>query len=264
MNTKRADIGVLEGALQRSKTTRKRFLVLVVLAGLSGCTVGTIRHNSSSDLDLDGKHEAFVCESTARRDRFVHAAAGMSVSQENAQKLYDISGAESKDVVTGFAPAPDRIPTVKRAIERVSASDADSAYYVEVDIQNLGGLNQKLGHSEADSVYGNMAKITEKHIRGLQVGECSFRHGGDEFSFVVIGPDVTQGEIETTLAMADQEIRQYIADKGLADIEHPKHPGDPSKAGAGIVFGVSKIGGQNEVNDVFSVADKVVERKKQE
>ena len=109
-----------------------------------------------------------------------------------------------------------------------------------------------------------MTTITERHIRNLGSDSCSFRHGGDEFSFVVMGPNAAKNDIEAALAQADTEIREYIDRKGLSKIPHPKHPGDESKYGAGIIFGVSQIDRQENVKDVYSAADRIVEAKKSE
>lgn len=209
-------------------------------------------------------NEGFACEANARQEQFVGTAMGMGLSRDNAQALYDLSGAAATDGVTGFAPANDRGPTVERALDSVRANPAEDAYYVEVDIQNLGGLNAELGHARADAVYRRIAQITASHVENLRVDDqtCSFRHGGDEFSFVLVGADSTLAQVEAALAAADQEIRQYIASEGLADIEHPKHRGNKAKAGSGIIFGVSRIGGQAQLVDVYSAADQVVERKK--
>ena len=216
------------------------------------------------DIALAGGSQTFACEATARQEKFVATAVEMGLSRDDALVLYGLSGAASTDGVTGFAPAKDRRPTVARAIERAAANQFESAYYVEVDIQNLGGLNAELGHTGADSVYSKIAHITEHHIENLRADDntCSFRHGGDEFSFVVVGSLSTQGQVEGALAAADREIRQYIAKEGLADIEHPKHRGNPAKSGAGIIFGVSRIRGQEQLAEVFSAADRVVEQKK--
>jgi len=223
---------------------------------LAGILLGNVGHAGGS--------EYFACEATARQAKFVSTATNMGLSRGDALTLYGLSGSESTDVVTGFAPAKDRRPTVTRAIERVGASDFESAFYVEVDIQNLGGLNAELGHTGADAVYSKIASITERHIESLRTDDntCSFRHGGDEFSFVVVGSGSTQAQVEAALAAADREIRQYIASEGLADIEHPKHRGNPAKSGAGIIYGVSRIRGQEQLADVFSAADQVVEQKK--
>ena len=239
-----------------------RFWVVVLAVGLAGCqtTKGLDRPSDASDTVAAAS--PFLCETAARREEFVAEAQKMGVSRPDANELYSISGAGSMDVVTGFAPAVDRNPTVERALKLVAADPELKAFYVEVDIQNLGGLNAELGHSGADVVFRDMTAIAEKHIRGLGPDSCSVRHGGDEFSFVVIGPNATQGAIEAALQQADDEIRAYIAGKGLASLPHPKHPGDESKFGAGIIFGVSPIGGQENAQQVYGVADKIVEAKK--
>jgi len=246
------------------KTPMRTLFVFALLLGLWGCPAGVGRIDPPADAGAVVEREAFSCESLARQQRFVDTAAGMGITRENAETLYVMSGAEFKDVVTGFAPAQDREPTVERAILRMAQVPADSAYYVEVDIQNLGGLNKELGHTGANTIYHYMAQTAEQKIQALDADTCSFRHGGDEFSFVVVGPQVSQSDVEKALAEADVQIRAYIADRGLAHIEHPKHPGVASKAGAGIIFGVSQIDGKAGIEGVFRSADKIVESKKQE
>lgn len=238
--------------------------LLILAASLSGCpSTPGLRQTTDTDATQTSS-DSFACESDYRKQRFIDAAADMGVSSPNAAELYSISGAARSDVVTGFAPAQDRGPTVKRALAAVAAEPGLNAFYVEVDIQNLGGLNNQLGHSKADSVFARMTAIAEQSIQGLEFDSCSFRHGGDEFSFVVLGPGTTEAEIEAALAQADAKIRDYIDEQGLSQIPHPKHPGDQSKYGAGIIFGVSRIGGQETVEEVYGVADKIVEAKKSE
>lgn len=246
------------------RTTLQSTLVLALLVSIAGCPASTGLKQHRDTGDLARTSGAFQCETVVRKERFVGAAADIGVSNTNAEELYEISGGAAKDVVTGFAPAQDRGPTVERALDRIAKNANKNAFYVEVDIRNLGGLNNVLGHSDADVVFAEMTRITQKHIQSLGAGSCSFRHGGDEFSFVVIGPSATQEGIEMALEQADMEISKYIADKGLAEIEHPKHIGEASKYGAGIIFGVSRIGTQKTAKDVYGVADKVVERKKGE
>lgn len=233
-------------------------LVFLSLTNLS-CT----QHGISPALSAKSVVQLpFACESAARQQKFVGSAVKMGLSKKNALDLYQLSGADTKDVVTGFDPAEDRIPTVERAVKRTIKSESDSAFYVEVDIRNLGGLNQNLGHIGADEIYRSMSKIAESNIIALKANSCSFRYGGDEFSFVIVGPGITKKLVEQALAEADRKIQVYIADKGLADIKHPKHPNNPLKRGAGIIFGVSQIKGQADVKEIFSAADKVVEQKK--
>ena len=201
-----------------------------------------------SNVGLAGGDETFACEATARQEKFVATGVEMGLSRDDALVLYGLSGGASIYWGTGCAPAKDRRPTVTRAIDVVATNQFESAYYVEVDIQNLGGLNAELGHTGADNVYSKIARITEQHVENLRAD--------------VVGSGNTQAQVEAALAAADREIRQYIADKGLADIEHPKHRGNKAKSGAGIIFGVSRIRGQAQLADVFSAADRVVEQKK--
>ena len=239
-----------------------KFWILALAVCLAGCptTEGLQQPHDASGTAAVAP--SFVCGAEGRKEQFMAEAAKMQVSRADAAELYAISGAESMDVVTGFAPARDRSPTVERALESVAMDPELKAFYVEVDIQNLGGLNAKLGHSGADVIFSEMTAITERHIRELKPDSCSFRHGGDEFSFVVIGPSASQEAIETALQEADDEIRKYIASEGLSEIPHPKHENDPSKLGAGIIFGVSPIAGQKSAKEVYGVADKIVEFRK--
>lgn len=243
-------------------TPSKVFWLLVLAASLSGCP-STTGLKQATDADAaQTSAGVFACESVFREEKFILEAAKMGVSRPDAMTLYTFSGAKTSDVVTGFAPAGDRGPTVERAIKAVAADPQLKAFYVEVDIQNLGGLNNKLGHSGADEVFREMTTITERHIQNLGSDSCSFRHGGDEFSFVVMGPNAAKIDIEATLAQANAEIKGYIAQRGLSGIPHPKHPGDHSKYGAGIIFGVSRIDGQETAKEVYGAADKIVEAKK--
>ena len=243
-------------------TPSKIFWLLVLAASLSGCP-STTGLKQATDADAaQSSAGVFACESVFREEKFIDEAAKMGLSRTDAMTLYSFSGATTSDVVTGFAPAGDRSPTVGRAIKAVAADPQLKAFYVEVDIQNLGGLNSTLGHSEADEVFREMTTITERHIQNLGSDSCSFRHGGDEFSFVVMGPNVAKIDIEATLTQANAELEGYIAQRGLSEIPHPKHPGDHSKYGAGIIFGVSRIDGQETAKEVYGAADKIVEAKK--
>ncbi len=246
------------------RTPSKVFWFLVLAASLSGCPSTTgLRQTTDADAAQTDAGK-FACESVFREENFVREAAKMGVSRPDAITLYSFSGARTSDVVTGFAPAGDRSSTVERAVKAVAVDPQLKAFYVEVDIQNLGGLNSVLGHSGADEVFREMTTITERHIQKLGSDSCSFRHGGDEFSFVVIGPNAASKEIEAALARADTEIKEHIAQRGLSDTPHPKHPGDVSKYGAGIIFGVSQIDGQGSAKEVYGEADKIVEARKSE
>ncbi len=159
-----------------TRTPPNVFWLLVLAANLYGCP-STTELKQTTDADVAQTTAGiFACESALREEKFIHEAAKMGVSRPDAKTLYSYSGAKTSDVVTGFAPAGDRSPTVERAI--------------------------------------------------------------------------------------NAEIKAYIAQRGLSEIPHPKHPGDQSKYGAGIIFGVSRIDGQETTKEVYGAADKIVEAKK--
>ncbi|AOY83609.2 DUF4157 domain-containing protein [Moorena producens JHB] len=230
-------------------------------------------------------NSGFVDNARKREQNFVLAALKEGLSEEAARRLYKISGANAKDTVTGFDVASDRQPSVENAIEFVKGDTQRSAFYVEVDIKNLGGLNSVLGHSGADEVYKKMAIICDNHVKSLEEKNAQvarFRHGGDEFSFLVVSPDglVDEGDVETSLKKAQSKIKEEVEDKKigsfnknpegdyttndkLAIIEHPKHKNNHRYNGTGIVFGVSQIFPQHKTaSDVYQVADIKVEKKK--
>lgn len=252
-------IGTLLGmALIYGWPALKEWIISIVSAAK---TLTRLAEDRDAPIEAAAARIRFQGQATVRQEEFVVKAQQMGLERENALELYKASGAAASDVVTGFDKAQDRKPTVERAIQRVKTTP-DRAFYVEVDIRNLGGLNAKLGHTKADRVYGTMARITERYLLNLEADVSRFRHGGDEFSFVIVSLTVTKENVEAALKSASEEIQEYVAKEGLAEIEHPKHKEDQSKRGTGIVFGVSQIIGEATVEEVLSAADVEVERRK--
>ena len=271
---------------------------LLVLGGaLSGALIGAVgswlyRNYEAADAErrkaqIIHEFEAaiasagYVDNATTRENQFVLTSLRAGVSEDVARDLFAASGAAAKDVVTGFDVAADRKPSIASAISFIQANDAATGYYVEVDIRNLGGLNGVLGHEGADTVFKAMSDIAAKHATGLAGGKnkvARFRHGGDEFSFLVVSEDgsIDIGAVNDALEAARIEILEFTASKKVGDyneaaeapdvnisaIVHPKHKGDESYYGTGIIFGTSQITGGDEVGSVVSAADLQVEQKK--
>jgi GGDEF domain-containing protein len=210
----------------------------------------------------EGKN--FKSAAQLRREAFVQQAVKTyHLSQEAALDLYQKSGAAKVDSLTGFDSAADRITTLKNAMQYVSQSGSN-AFYVEIDLRNLGGLTKAVGRGKADAVFARMASMAEASLKGLNADLSRFRHGGDEFSFILVGDGVSAEAIESVLTNAQGQIAEYVKGEKLADIEHPKHPNEPDKRGTGIIFGVSSItGAEDETADqILSAADLQVEAKK--
>lgn len=146
------------------------------------------------------------------------------------------------DTVTGFATGMNRLPVLLR-VSIASKKGERKFYYIEIDVRNLGGLNAALGtHSEANRIFRRMAKVVQTHLQKLIENEhdlCSFRHGGDEFSFVLNptklpkSPQVSSNalaEITEQLKKAQEEIAKFVKAWKTADgvtidlsaIIHPK------------------------------------------
>jgi hypothetical protein len=114
-----------------------------------------------------------------------------------------------------------------------------------------------------------MTQIAETHVRTLTADVVPFRHGGDEFSFVVVTPDASAEaaavERAQTAALGAAEAEIAKATGEFADLPHPKHRGDPRYNGTGITWGLASLGdpGLRSAADALHVADNQVETKKQ-
>ncbi|BBM86777.1 diguanylate cyclase domain-containing protein [Candidatus Uabimicrobium amorphum] len=209
----------------------------------------------------------FKSESEIRKEQFVEEAKAKGITDpQQIDKLYAEARKDTpdEDPLTKFEVAADRKPTVVRAIEHVGNSITEKAFYVEIDVRNLGGLNEALGRSEGEKILITATQKAHKHINQLNskgfVG--SFRHGGDEFSFVVVG-EVSLEEVEAKLTAAENEFAEInktqVKGTTVGSIVHLKHK---SQHGTAITWGVSTITGESDVGDVLSTADQIVELKK--
>ena len=166
------------------------------------------------------------------------------------------------DALTGFTDAQKgtaRPDTVTRAAEHAEAT-GEPAVYAEIDIKNLGGLNSKLGATGANEQYRAMTDIVKGELEKIGADVSLFRHGGDEFSAVVVNAD--PAKVGAALERAEALVQEHVKRVGLHEIEHPKHKGDAARRGTGITFGVSQIEPGLKPTEVFSRADKEVERRK--
>ena len=227
----------------------------------------------------------FIDNAQVRENTFVRTALQRGVSEEVARALFNESGAAQKDVVTGYDVPGDRKPSVRSAINYIQEHLDARGYYVEVDIRNLGGLNSVLGHNGADKLFKLMTDISAASVESLRTGKvkvAKFRHGGDEFSFLILAEDgsVSPDDVNAVLHNAASEIKEMtlkvpigeynpeptgdvLAESPIASIEHPKHKGDKKYFGTGIVYGIGQILGTDANEDVaIEAADLQVEAKK--
>ncbi len=233
-----------------------------VVADLGRQDSATAARTSSA---TPGRPQArFTSTGTDRREAFLSLAQRFGLAKEAATGLYGMLLSARPDVLTGFEKAADREGTVRKAIAH-NAATGTAAVYVEIDVRNLGGLNQSLGRQAADTVFAQIASTVEREMASIgDLGDAwPFRHGGDEFSFVVVArrPGISAGQLEFTvgaaLTRAAAAVRQMTA--RFATVPHTKKGGPP---GTGIAWGTSIIAAGSKPSDVFSTADRRVEQKK--
>ncbi len=205
--------------------------------------------------------------SVKRYEKFIETAK-KGLPEDVATKLYEESGGGDVDRLTHLGRAVDHIPTIENALSLVRANRENKAFYVEVDIRNLRGLNSNLGRAGANEVFSDLAKTVQNHLNGLGVEVAGFRHGGDEFSFVIVSKkegvsnEKAEQAIKDALSNAQSEIEKRY--EQLKSIEHPKHPNNKAKWGTGITCGVTSIRPNDSVAYILSRADKQVEERKKE
>ena len=216
----------------------------------------------------DRQRPRFTSSGADRRAAFLSLAQRYGVGPDSAVGLYGVLLESRPDGLTGFERAADRESTVLKAVDHVARTGA-AALYVEVDVRNMGGLNEGLGRAKADVVFAQIAGIVERELMGGALSSLGdawpFRHGGDEFSFVVVGrrPGIGEAQLEfatvasLTRATADvkEQTRQY------ASVPHRKDK-EKRPFGTGIVWATSLIRPGMVPEKIFKVADLKIEQKK--
>jgi diguanylate cyclase (GGDEF)-like protein len=188
-------------------------------------------------------------------------ALGLSPTQIEALREY---GLLATDNVTGFHEGRfgrGRIATLRRAIQHVKRT-GEQAYYVEIDLRNLGGLNAALGHSGANRVFARVAAIIRKGLSAAASEAIFFRHGGDEMSALLI--DTTGEAVRAALEAVRSRVGRLAKRSRLDAIPHPKHPGDVRQRGIGVHVGLCRLSAEHEKDlaFVFRHADTELERRK--
>jgi GGDEF domain-containing protein len=166
--------------------------------------------------------------------------------------------------VTGFHEGrcgDGRISTLRRAIQHVKRTGAQ-AFYVEIDVQNLSGLNAVLGHTEANGVYAEIAGFIRQELSVVASVATFFRHGGDEMSAFLI--DSSKKAVEAAMETVQSRVRRLARRSHLDAIPHPKHQDDARWWGIGVYFGVCMLLADHEKDPtiVFRDADTELERRK--
>jgi len=235
--------------------------------------MGDLRNRDSVDTarepaKVERPRPRFTSSGEDRRAAFLALARRFGVDPDAAVSLYGILLESRPDGLTGFEKAADRESTTLKAAEYV-AKTGGAALYVEIDVRNMGGLNDRLGRQKTDQIFAQIAGIVEREMMAGSLSSLGdawpFRHGGDEFSFVVVGrrPGIGLAQLEfATVACLTRAAAEVQArTKDYAGVPRKKDNGrHPS--GTGIVWAVSAIQPGMEPEKIFRTADLKIEQKK--
>jgi diguanylate cyclase (GGDEF)-like protein len=168
------------------------------------------------------------------------------------------------DNVTGFHEGRSgeaRMTTLQKIIQHVKET-GEEAFYVEMDLQNLSGLNAKVGHTQANEIYKRIAAIIRQELSEVASQALFFRHGGDEMSAFLLGTnrEIVQAALQTVQA----RVQGLARDRGFDAIPHLKHPDNVHCSGIGVHFGVCRLTVDHEKDPtlVFRNADTELEEMK--
>ncbi|HET9679482.1 MAG TPA: JAB domain-containing protein, partial [Gammaproteobacteria bacterium] len=146
-----------------------------------------------------------------------------------------------------------RVRAVANA-RKYATDNPGQAFYIEADIANLGGLNAARGSSGANTAYREIANRVKDALAAAGGRVIPFRHGGDEFSFVVVGAD--KAAVDAAVQQAKQAVARYTQEEGLADLPHSKAG---RQTGVGVTLADTPITPDKTVQQILQDADKRLE-----
>ncbi|NBO18122.1 MAG: hypothetical protein EBV03_02650 [Proteobacteria bacterium] len=206
-------------------------------------------------------------EEAAQREMLERVAKELKMPVEWVEKNKDsalvkrvVAEINPVDPVTGYGNNFKRQADVGAAMK--DAKENGKPYtYVDVDVDNMKGMAQKVGDSQAIANTKEMLEIVKRTLAEKGLKAEVYRHSGhaqgDEFSLVVQGDEK---QVKEALKEAAKRVQDYAREKGLADIAHTK-PG--KQGGVGLSFGTEPITGNQPAAAIFAAAEERTEAAKQ-
>ncbi len=198
----------------------------------------------------------------ARRGSLIRQALKFGGSEVAVTELFDRIGAIPRDRITGgFDRGIARQAYLEHA--QANAPDGYKAFYAEIDIRNLGGLNKAIGRKAADQIFGEIASLTRMKLEASGFEGEMVRFGGDEICFVGY---VQEGSIDQLHGAANdvpKAIQDYVdalepfGDVVVGEIEHHRDSSRPS--GIGAVIAGQVVNASETVGSVLKWVDKTIE-----
>lgn len=188
--------------------------------------------------------------------RFVRKAIEQGIEPQLGRKLFQLVReveVQRDPVLPDFNTATHRVDTLKRGINLQQAT-GKTLFYLEFDVGGLGALNEYFAragrnHSEANRHFKAIADIAAARLNGIS-DFIPFRHGGDEFSFVLtLKEGVSRAKLNRALEEIHREVKSYVKAEGLDKIPPTKKD---RPAGLGIYVGSAQLSRGVEPYEVFA------------
>jgi GGDEF domain-containing protein len=168
-----------------------------------------------------------------RRAEFLATGKGLGIDASVLEGLWR-DFAHEVDTTTGALSRRGLMPTLKLAIDRVTARPDTRAVAAFFDVGNLSGINQSLNRADADRLLKVVVRILRQEYEKTGAKLDLFRQGGDEFMVLLSGgPGLTPGVVEAAGRRAAARIQFLNTGHDLDSIPHTKFP-DPARGGVSV------------------------------
>ena len=186
---------------------------------------------------------------------------------DKIHSFLDIAASDSFDSKTGWPFDFFRESTLETLMYQAQQpGQQDWGAYGVLDIINLNGINAAAGYTQGQQIFGAITRI----IRDTLLQETDivlFRHGGDEFSMCLPGPNA-EDRLQSLLFNAHEQVTAFVqtpyitADNtilNLATISHPKRPFLVNALGTGFLAATVKCNNVNTKEELIKIGDQKLE-----
>lgn len=186
-------------------------------------------------------------------------------SREEAIDFYrSLMGEIEIDPLTRLYKGKDRNFTLENILQLVKRRPDLSAYSIEVDVHNLGGVNRTAGRDCGNELLRFVAFAIPDSLSKSKCALIGFRIGGDELGFIISSKSDSEKlsfqEVNEAMDRVQSAINTNF--QKHQKIAHAKHPTDPRNNGVGIVFSIVPIDGKKTVSELTQISALQIEQNK--
>ncbi len=215
--------------------------VLAIPVTMQGHTAGVfLLRTRRSDAPLTPEQAAFA-------ETITTAAARVLETEERRSSMYRrLAGASAPDPLTGCGTLDALDRRIREEFERARRY-ALSFSLILLDVDQLRGLNERLGQEGGDRVLAELGRLLQRQLRAP---DFVSRYGGDEFALILPETDL-EGARRSV-----RRVREQILSAPFADLDAADRP----RLSAGIVTFPHPAAAQTE--DLFALAEAALLRGK--